>query len=239
MEATKINPFPELIPQDLIDRAKKLSAPQIADGMKDLGGIPLAGCMNSQMKPVSPDMIVCGTIMTVDTDDGDNFPIHVATYGSPEGYVMVVAGKNHQAKAYMGDLIGHALQAKGFTGIVVDGAIRDKLGLAKLGLPAFSRGFNPGGPSKKIPGEINKAVKCADLDIVPGDLIYGDADGVVVIPRAKIQEVLAAAEKKAAYELERDKTINAYIEAKKNNKPLPELAPQWVLDMLAGKIDSH
>ena len=68
----------------------------------------------------------------------------------------------------------------------------------------------------------------------PGDLVVGDSDGVCVIPVEHIETVLAEAEKKQAYEAKREETIAAYRKARVEGGELPQLAPQWVLDMMAG-----
>jgi regulator of RNase E activity RraA len=227
-----LNEFAELIDKNIILRAKLLSVPQLCDGMKELG-IPQCGCMSAEINAVHPDMKVVGTAATIDTSNGDNFPIHVATYAVPqEGYVMVVAGKGYMERAYLGDLIMGAAEAAGYTGIVVDGCTRDQKGNIKLGFPVFSKGFMPAGPIKKNPGNINTAVVCAGVEVAPGDLVAGDCDGVCVVPREHILEVLHKAEEKKAYEEKREKAIAAYGKAKAAGEELPQLAPQWVLDML-------
>ena len=93
-----IHPMPELLPDKVIQRARQLNAAQLADGMKGLG-IPNDGCMDAGILPVDLHMRVVGTAMTVDTRDGDNFPIHVAAYSGKPGYVMVIDGKGCPDKA--------------------------------------------------------------------------------------------------------------------------------------------
>ena len=230
-----IHDFPELINEKLLERARKLSVAQLCDGMKELN-IPKSGCMRYDINAIHPSMKVVGTAMTVETDNGDNFPIHVATYSIPcAGYVMVIDGKGHTEKAYLGDLIMGAAKAAGYAGVVIDGCTRDRDGNVALNFPVFSKGLMPAGPIKKDPGNVNGKIVCGGIEVNPGDLIAGDHDGVCVVPRGKIEEVLVQAEKKGDYEKKRNETIKAYNDAKANGKPLPELAPQWVLDMLAKK----
>ena len=174
--------LPELISEDLIERASKLSSANICDGLSKLG--LLAGrCMSGQIKPVSDKMSVVGTACTVETKDGDNLPLHVAIYNCRPGYVIVVSGKAFEERAYMGDLMGGAAEAIGVSGIIVDGYIRDKTGLDEIGMPMFSRGYKPASPAKKGPGGLNIPVECGSVLVKPGDLIVGDYDGVVVVPR--------------------------------------------------------
>jgi len=226
-----IHTTPELLPASVIERAKKLSPALLADGMKGLG-IPVDGCMDTSILPVDPSMKVVGTAFTVETQDGDNFPVHVATYSGGSGYVMVIDGKGYDKRAYLGGLIAGAAKAVGYEGIVCDGYVRDREGLVEMEFPVYARGLMQGGPEKKGPGNVNGPITCGGIPVAPGDLIVGDADGVTVVPRNRIDEILDNAEKKLAYELDRTATIAAYVEAKRTGGKLPELAPKWVLDML-------
>lgn len=234
MSNVNYNSLPELVPQELIDRVKKLSPAQLCDGMESLG-IERNGCMDANLMPLDETKILIGTACTVDTEDGDNFPIHVAIYQGKPGYVLVVAGKGYTERCYMGDLMGSAAEAVGLSGIIIDGYVRDKVGLANLSIPVYAKGIMQRSPAKRGPGEINTIVTCAGVKVNPGDLILGDYDGVTVIPRGRIEEVLAAAEKKDAYEAKRRETIAEYVRCKNNNEPLPELAPAWVTDMINKK----
>ncbi|MDC7245156.1 MAG: hypothetical protein PQJ47_04500 [Sphaerochaetaceae bacterium] len=231
MSSKDYRELPQLIPQDIIDRFRRLSPAQLCDGMKGLG-ILSDGCMDSEIMPVDEKKVMIGTACTVDTEDGDNFPIHVALSQGKPGYVMIIAGKAHKNRAYMGDLMGATAEAVGLNGIVVDGFVRDKFGLRDLEVPIYSRGFMQRGPSKKGPGKINTEVFCAGVIVRPGDLVVGDYDGVTVVPRDMIDAVLEKAEKKDAYEVQRRKTIGEYVDCVKKGKEPPEIAPAWVKDML-------
>ena len=229
-----INACAPLLAEDIIKRAENLGVALLLDGVKKLGiDLPNGGCMDAEVMPVDRGMSVVGTALTVETCDGDNFPIHVASYSfAADGYVMVIDGKGYNKRAYFGDLIMGACQAVGFKGMVVDGYSRDRDGNIELGFPVYSRGFMPCGPIKKNEGNINTPIMCAGVKVAPGDLVVGDSDGVCVIPKEHIEAVLAAAEEKKAYEKRRRETIAAYREARKNGTELPQLAPQWVLDMM-------
>jgi len=229
-----ICPCAELIDETLINRVKKLSVALLCDGAKAAKlDMVNCGCMEASIMPVERGMTMVGTAMTVETRDGDNFPIHVASYSvEKEGYVMVIDGKGYQDKAYFGDLIMGACQAVGFAGMVVDGYTRDRDGNIELGFPVYSKGFMPNGPIKKDEGNINTKIVCGGVPVCPGDLVMGDSDGVCVIPRKYIEIVLEKAEEKLAYEDKRTETIAGYRKAKQEGTKLPQLAPQWVLDML-------
>lgn len=225
------NELPELVPQALIDEVKALSPAQLCDGMKGLG-IAREGCMDAGIMAVGEkERFMIGTAYTVDTENGDNFPIHVAIYNGKPGYVIIVSGKGYDNSAYMGDLMGSAAEAIGLSGIVVDGYVRDKLGLGALEMPIYARGIMQRGPSKKGPGRINVPVQCAGVAVGPGDLVVGDNDGVTVVPRDRIVEVIAAAKKKDAYEVKRRAAIAEYRACKANGSALPDLTPEWVKEM--------
>lgn len=223
--------LPELLPQDDIDRAMRLGTAVIADGM-DGTGILRNGCMDPEIMPVEISMRMAGTAATVSTKEGDNFPIHLAIYQSRPGYVLVVDGKGYRDSAYMGDLMIGASKAIGLSGVVLDGYTRDRKGLIEIGLPVFSRGFMQRSPSKKGPGEINTAISCAGVTVCPGDLVVGDYDGIVVVPRNLIGQVLEKAEKKLDYEQQRVEVINKFEKCRIEGLPLPDIAPQWVLNMM-------
>lgn len=231
MNTENYKDLPALISEDIIERVKRLSPALLCDGMQKLG-IKRNGCMDADMRPIDESKVMIGTACTVDTEDGDNFPIHVALYRSKPGYVLVVAGKGYKERAYIGDLIGAAADAIGVNGIVVDGYVRDKIGLSELNVSVYSRGLLPCSPSKKGPGKINTPVHCAGIDVNPGDLIVGDCDGVTVVPRERINEVLELAEKKNEYEVKRRQVISEYIKCLEEGKELIDIEPEWVKELM-------
>jgi regulator of RNase E activity RraA len=234
-----INPCEPLLAPEIIERAEKLNVPLLLDGVKAAKiDIPNGGCMEAAVMPVERGMKVVGTAMTVETDNGNNLPIHLASFSvASDGYVMVIDGKGYKDRAYFGDLIMGTCKAAGFKGMVVDGYTRDRDGNVEMGFPVYSKGFMPRGPVNRgaaISGDsnVNTVITCAGVKVAPGDLVVGDSDGVCVIPKEYIETVLAEAEKKQAYEANRELTIAAYAKAKAEGGELPQLAPQWVLDIL-------
>ena len=178
--------------------------------------------------PVDPSMKIVATAITVNTCNGDNFPIHYATYTTPPGYVMVIDGNDFTRKAYLGDLIAGAAKAVGFKGIVIDGYVRDYEGLKELGLPIFCKGFMQAGPIKKGPGQVNVPIHCGGVSVEPGDLVVAGADGVSVVPRARIDEILTNAEAKQRLDLAMQANIDAYNEAVSRGEEPPKLMPAWI-----------
>ncbi|WP_299093861.1 RraA family protein [uncultured Metabacillus sp.] len=216
-----------LLSQEIIERAKKLNTTVISDALG------CTGSMDYKVKPVSPGMRVVGTALTVELRAGDNLFLHQGIYCGGEGYVLVADGKGHTENAYLGELMAGAAKALGLEGIVIDGLVRDKEMLSEIGLPIFAKGFIPNGPFKDGPGAINIPISCAGVTVHPGDLIVGDDDGVVVVPKEKIENVLVKAEAKLKYEEKRLQTIVSYEERRKQgNTNTDSIAPEW----LAGKM---
>lgn len=231
MEA-KINKPAPLLPEEVVERAGQLGAALLADGMKGLD-IPGGGCMDMGINPVDIRMKVVGTAFTLETEDGDNLPIHLAMKLLQKGYVMVIDGKGFTKKAYFGDLIARQARAMGAAAMIIDGCVRDRDEMTEMGFPVFARGYMQRGPGKKNLGRINCPIVCGGVAVNPGDLVVGDADGVTIVPKEKIEEALTGAEKKNKYEIERRKTIADYEEAQKNGHELFSLSPSWVEEQLA------
>lgn len=212
-----------LLSPNVIERTKSLNTTLISDAMG------CNGSMHHTVKPVVPGMKVVGTALTVDLRAGDNLFLHQGIYCGSEGYVLVADGKGHTENAYLGELMARAAKAIGLEGIIIDGFVRDKEMLGEVGLPIFAKGFIPNGPFKDGPGAINTPISCAGVVVHPGDLIIGDEDGVVVVPKDKIEEVLQKAENKLEYEEKRIQTIASYEEKRKQgNAEGISIAPAWL-----------
>lgn len=134
--------------------------------------------------------VLCGPALTVRVRPGDNLMIHKALMMAEPGDVLVIDGAGDLTQALVGGLIRTTCVQKQIAGLVVDGAIRDVLEWREDGLPIYARGHTHRGPSKDGPGAINIAVSCASMQIQSGDLVIGDADGVVSVARADLHEVL-------------------------------------------------
>jgi len=202
---------PMPLPDDVLERARRLSTTLLSDAMES------AGTMDHEIKPIGSGMTMVGPAVTVELESGDNLFLHAVISMGKAGFVLVADGKGYMAKAYLGELIARAAKKAGFAGIVIDGAARDRIEMVRLGLPVFARGFVPSGPSKNGPGKINVPIVCAGVTVHPGDLVMGDDNGVVVVPRDRIEQVLAKAEKKASYEQARRQQIEA-----------GQIAPPWL-----------
>lgn len=165
------------------------------------------GTLHARVAPVHERMALAGPAFTVEVRPGDNLMIHAAIALARPGDILIVDGKGDQTAALMGTLMLSACKKLGLGGVIIDGAIRDKLEILDLGFPVFSAGFNPAGPTKFVPGRINHPISVGGVTVNPGDLLVGDADGVVVIERAKAAEMIPLAHKKVADEAARLEAI--------------------------------
>ena len=138
---------------------------------------------------------LCGVAVTVCSRPADNLMVHKALQIATPGDIVIVATSGNTTSAVFGELMCHTAIAARVGGIVVDGAIRDVEAITRLGLPAYSRTVSPGGCDKDGPGEINVPVSCGGTVVMPGDIVVGDRDGVVVVPRGDAEEVLALVRK--------------------------------------------
>jgi 4-hydroxy-4-methyl-2-oxoglutarate aldolase len=158
------------------------------------------GAMHGRIQPLRPRMKVAGTAFTVEVRPGDNLMIHAAISLAKPGDVLVIDGKGDLTSALMGTIMMTACKQLGIAGVVVDGAVRDTLEIDEMDFPVFAAGFNPNGPTKNCPGRIGHPVTVGGVTVHPGDFVIGDADGVVVVEREKIESLLPAAAKKVADE---------------------------------------
>ncbi|PLR29445.1 methyltransferase [Chimaeribacter arupi] len=185
----------------------RLAAEYQAAILADVAG--RRGTLHGRIKPLSPNMKVAGPAVTVEVRPGDNLAIHAALAVAQPGDVIVVDGKGDLSCALLGEIMATQAEASGIAGIIIDGAVRDADTLAKQDYPVFAAGLNPCGPTKLIPGRVNYPVSVAGAQVQAGDLVVGDVDGVVVIPRGDVNAVIALAKKKLEGETRRIAAIRA------------------------------
>lgn len=136
---------------------------------------------------------LCGCAVTVRTAPGDNLLVQKALDLARPGDVIMVDGGGYTGQALVGEIMASLARQRGIAGFVVDGAVRDLDFIGAGPMPVYSTSVSPRGPFRVGPGEINVPVTIAGMVVSPGDIIVGDADGVIAVPRADAAQVLAAA----------------------------------------------
>ena len=180
--------------------------PAIAAGLAELGVATVhesqsrSGLMNEDLRPVIPDVRVCGPAVTVLCHTGDNLMLHAAIELLQPGDVLAVATVSPTRCGMVGELIAHALQGRGAAGLILEACVRDVAELRKMGLPIWSKGISASGTVKASAGWVNVPIVCGGAIVNPGDLVVADDDGVVVVPRDDAARVLEAGRAREAKE---------------------------------------
>ena len=150
--------------------------------------------MGGAINPLVPSMRICGQARTADCLPGDNSPIRVALQIAQAGEVIVADAKAYEERAVLGGLIALFAMEQRVGGLVIDGSVRDSEEIIEAGLNVFCRSVVPCRPKRQNEGAIDADIKCGGVKVQSGDLVIGDADGVVVVPLARVDEVLEAAQ---------------------------------------------
>ncbi|MEO8654782.1 MAG: RraA family protein [Ramlibacter sp.] len=194
---------------------------QVASAMVEkFRAIPVANisdCMarmtagGARLRPMHASGRLAGPALTVKTRPGDNLMIHKAIDMAQPGDVIVVDGGGDLTSALIGELMVSQAIQRGVAGLVINGAIRDLDFIHAGAMPVYAAGVTHRGPYKDGPGEINVPIAIDGMVMQAGDLILGDADGVLCVPYDDLEAVLAAATSKVAAEV---KTLAAIAEGR-------------------------
>jgi len=150
------------------------------------------GAIDHRLRPYTSVKPFAGVALTVSSAPNDNLLAYTAVSVAEPGDVLFLGTEEFDKAAVVGDIFGGFAKNRGVAAVVTDGLIRDVAGFEKLGLPVYARGVSPNSPLKNGPGEIGTAITLGGLRIESGDLVVGDSDGVVVVPRADIPKMLEA-----------------------------------------------
>jgi 4-hydroxy-4-methyl-2-oxoglutarate aldolase len=216
---SSINRHYDILPEETIKELKSLSTGLLSDAMSGLGA------MNYRIKPIDSNMKFVGTAFTVNLKNGTGPAVMAAVALAGQGYVIVINSNGNSSNAVFGSLIAKTAIKRGIEGVVLDGLVRDTAELKELGLPVFSLGAIPCAAEKEGPIEINVPVSCGGIAVIPGDIVVGDEDGVVVVPRNKVDAVIAAAKAKLNLEIKRMQDIENGL-----------LMPSWLEEKI-GEIE--
>jgi 4-hydroxy-4-methyl-2-oxoglutarate aldolase len=177
---------------DIVKAFRELSTNELSDVLE-------LGCvMRYAIHPLWPNPPrIAGPAFTARTGRHDNLMFHASIYLAHPGDVIVVeAGDDEMAVA--GGNVCAIAQRRGVAGLVVDGVIRDVVESRDKGFPLYARGYSPI-PGKRVgDGDMNMPIRCGGVIVNPGDIVVADEEGVVVVPRARIDDVLAKAQARVA-----------------------------------------
>jgi RraA family protein len=191
----------ETVAKEWIERFAELPVANLSDVMSRMtaGGAPL--------RPYYTGGRMVGPAITVKARPGDNLMVHKALDIAEPGDIVVVDAGGDLSNAIIGELMVAHAEQRGLGGIVIFGAIRDSAEILAGSFPVFAAGVTHRGPYKDGPGEVNVPIAINGMVINPGDLVCGDADGVLSVPSELLEEVFVAASKKHAAETKQMENI--------------------------------
>jgi len=158
------------------------------------------GLMRPYMRPIYPTARVAGPAVTVLCHPGDNLMIHAAIEVCRKGDVLVVTTLSESTDGMFGELLATSCQAHGIVGLIIDAGVRDVADLTTMQFPVWAKAISAQGTVKATVGSLNVDVVCAGAIVHPGDVIVGDVDGVVVVARESVDDVVRLGEERRAKE---------------------------------------
>jgi regulator of RNase E activity RraA len=191
---------------------RDLAVANISDAMS-------RGTGTSALRPMHRTRRILGRAYTVRTRPGDNLMVHKAIDAAEPGDVIVVDAGGDMSNAIIGEIMAGWAARRGLAGFVIDGAIRDSETLAAGDFPVYARGVAHRGPYKDGPGAINVPVTVDGMVVLPGDLLVGDADGLLAIRPQEAPAIaarvraIAASEAKILQDIERGALDRAWVDA--------------------------
>jgi regulator of RNase E activity RraA len=171
---------------ELITRLLEIEVSALCDADK---GMPV---LDPAIRAMVPDVRFAGPALTVLAAD-DHLPVFSALADAEPGEVLVIA-TNGGRLAVLGELFATEARRRGVAGVVIDGFCRDVAGLRRVGLPVFARGTIPASGTTVSRAPLRGRVRCGGLDVAAGDIVFGDDDGVVIAPAARLEAALEAGE---------------------------------------------
>lgn len=187
--------------KNLITEFQEVPTTAISDVLNGLNNL------DSAIKPLKEDYRFAGPALTVQLPINDNRAVLEAIGAATPGDVLVIDSKGDTYRAIAGDFVVGLMKTMGIRALVVDGVIRDIIAIKELNFPVFSRGTTVASSGKAGVGDINIPISCGGVAVYPGDIIVGDADGVVVIPQNHAKEILTKAKEKMAKDQIREEKI--------------------------------
>lgn len=207
----------------------KVSRPDrsLIEAFRDLGAATVyeaasrSGSVDPAIKPLARGVRLLGPALTVRCHPRDNLMLHKALQIAQQGDVLVAATDGYPQAGYWGALMATSAVARRLGGLAIDGCIRDSAEILRMGFPIFCRGTCIRGTTKSVLGSVNHPILFGEVIVNPGDLVLGDDDGLVIIPQANIETVLAAARKRLESEKQKAAVLAGGVSSVEFNKLEP------------------
>ena len=151
------------------------------------------GMVDPTIRPAWAGAQLCGVAATVECPPADNLMLHHAVAAAVPGVVIVANLGGYLLTGAWGEILTVAAQARGVIGLAVDGAVRDIEAIKEHAFPVFSRGLAIGACTKERMGRLNVPIQFGGVTVRPGDIVIGNADGIVIIEKDRADQVYAAA----------------------------------------------
>lgn len=172
--------------KEVVEGFRKVSVATAHEAMGRLG------YLDPSIRQYYPGMKVCGTAITCECKEMDNLTLHAALHIAGPGDVIVCTMGNYPEQGPFGDCMATSAKMKGIEGLVIDSCIRDGETIREIGFNVFCKGHCVNGTLKEQFGTVNHPIAIGGQVVNPGDIIIGDDDGVVVVPKEIAEEILAA-----------------------------------------------
>ncbi len=203
--------------KELVEAFRGIPVANIDDNMGRIAAV------DASIFPLNPNARILGTAFTVNAPAGDNLLFHKALDMAQPGDVIVLANKGSMSRSLCGEIMSNYAKSRGLAGIIIDGCVRDSAALREMDFPVYAKGITPNGPYKNGPGEMNFPVSFAGIIINPGDIIVGDADGLLVVRPEDAEEI---AKKAKAWHDSEEKQLEGIL-----------TKGEWVRPWVDGKLE--
>jgi 4-hydroxy-4-methyl-2-oxoglutarate aldolase len=173
--------------------------PELVEGMREQVATTVyeaagqQGGLEHTIRPIVPGMKLCGSALTVRCQSADNLTLHAAIALAQPGDVIVADVGGGLEAGHWGEITTVAAQTRGVAGLVINGGVRDVAPIARRGFAVFAPAVSMKATVKSTLGLINHPIVCGGVTVYPGDLVLADDDGVVVVARERVAQVLEAA----------------------------------------------
>jgi regulator of RNase E activity RraA len=198
---------PPLRPGFVLVRGVAPTDPALINAFRDVPAALVSDSQGRQLtlhhavKPIYQPMArLLGAALTVKARPGDNMMAMKAIEEARPGDVLVISSDGESNLSVWGGIMATMAVRRKIAGVVTDGLVRDVAQIRKTGLPVFATGLTPAAPTKDGPGQLNTVIACGNVVVQPGDIVIGDEDGVVIVPRGDAARVLEAMRNRQARE---------------------------------------